>query len=230
MQQTSASAGVRQNLLSKSYWSKSSNRVATRRFRADSCSAKSIGIRAILGIICVTTALFQASRLYAQAADSSGLPALEEVIAASGGRAAWGGVRDFRATGAMSLYSGGKITQSGRAELVGRGLKQFRLTANLGDQSRMWLWDRGFGRLDAGSGSPSLIGRHNLTALEGFNLPALKAVAFCDGPSRSVTLVGVEAVDGTPAYRVRIIRQAMNREDQVALGRASFQIDFLVDQ
>ena len=180
--------------------------------------------------LCVGVFLLQSSFLFAQNNDSSGTTVLEQALAASGGRIAWTALRDFRAAGTIALHSGGNVTQSGGAELIGRGMKQFRLTADFRDHTRSWLWNKGFGRLDIGNGKPGLIGRHNLIALEGFNLPALKLIAFSDGPSRSVTLVGTETVEGIPAYRVRITRQGMNHEDRLVLGRASFQFDLLIDQ
>src|SRR6185437_690670 len=90
-----------------------------------------------------------------------GTTVLEQALAASGGRIAWSALRDFRAAGTIALHSGVNVTQSGGAELIGRGMKQFRLTADFRDHTRSWLWNKGFGRLDTGNGKPGLIGRHN---------------------------------------------------------------------
>jgi len=187
-------------------------------------------VKAFPMIIGLALATLQPSALHAQSGDSSGLPILEQAIAASGGRTAWDTLKDFRAAGIMSLYSGGTVSQSGRADLAGKGLRKFRLSASIGDQDRKWLWNNGMGRLDLGNGKPSVIGRHNLVSLEGFNLPILKVIGLCDGPSRSVALVGMEDVAGVPAYRVRITRKASSRADELALGRSEFQLDFLIRQ
>lgn len=181
-------------------------------------------------IVFVLAVLFQPSWLHGQSANTSGTPILEQAIANSGGRAAWGTLKDFHATAFMSLYSSGSVTQSGRVEMVGRGLKEFKLTANLGDLNRTWLWNEGFGRLDTGDGRPGVIGRHNLTALEGFNLPMLKVIGLENGAPRLVTLVGAEAAEGVPAYRVRIATEASNHDDKIALGRPSFRLDLIIDQ
>jgi hypothetical protein len=166
----------------------------------------------------------------AQAPDAQGIQLLERAIAASGGRQIWGEIRDFRASGKFSLYSSGAVMQTGTAELLGAGIKRFRLTANLANETRTWFWKDGRGALTAGSGSTEPIGRHNLAVLEGSTLPIQKVIALLDGPSRSAQFIELTTVDGRQSYRVRVVRTASSRNDEAALGRPNVVTDVLIDQ
>jgi hypothetical protein len=115
------------------------------------------------------------------APDSEGIQILERAIAVSGGRKPWAEIRNYRASGKFSLYSGGTVMQTGTAEIQGEGIKKFRLTATLEKETRTWLWKDGSGALVTGNGSPEPIGRHNLAVLEGSTLPIQKLVALLDG-------------------------------------------------
>lgn len=172
----------------------------------------------------------QSATACAQAADSEGIQILERAIAASGGRQPWGEIRNFRASGKFSLYSGGAVMQMGTAELLGAGIKKFRLTATLANETRTWFWKDGSGALAAGNDRPEPIGRHNLAVLEGSTLPIQKIIALLDGPSRSAQLIELTAVDGRPSYRVRVVRTASSRNDEAALGRPNVVTDVLIDQ
>jgi hypothetical protein len=120
--------------------------------------------------------------------------------------------------------------QTGRAELLGEGIKKFRLTATLEGETRTWLWKDGSGALVTGNSSPEPIGRHNLAVLEGSTLPIQKLIALLDGVSRTVQFIGSDAVDGRPSYRIRVVRIAASRNDEVALGLPNVVTDVLIDQ
>jgi hypothetical protein len=179
---------------------------------------------ALLSCVC------QAATACAQTADSQGGQILERAIAAAGGRQLWGEIRNFRASGKFSLYSNGDVMQTGTAELLGAGVKKFRLAATLGNETRTWFWKDGSGALATGNGSTEPIGRHNLAVLESSTLPIQKVIALLDGPSRSVQFIESTDVNGRPSYRVRIARTASSRNDEAALGRQTVVTDVLIDQ
>ena len=165
-----------------------------------------------------------------QAPDTQGFQILEQVIAAAGGRQAWNEMKDFRASGTFSLYSGETVVDSGNATLAGTGLKRFHLAATLNHETRTWLWKDGAGILSAANTHSSTIGRHNLAALEGITSPIQKLLALLDSPSRSIQLVESMLIDGRQTYRLRLVRTAKDRNDAVLLGRPSFTTDFIIDQ
>ncbi|HEV2987796.1 MAG TPA: hypothetical protein VG759_05100 [Candidatus Angelobacter sp.] len=170
------------------------------------------------------------SAISAQAADAQGSQILEQVIAAAGGRDAYKHAGNFRATGTFSLYSSGEVVESGSADLVGAGLKRFRLTASLGNETRVWLWNDGVGFLSAGNKQTGRIGSHNLSSLEGITLPILKVVALLDGHSSSIQLVEVATVDGREAYRIRVIQTPTDQKERLILGRDSATTNILIDK
>jgi hypothetical protein len=180
----------------------------------------------LMGLVGIPDALAQVQ----PNADTQGSQVFERAIAAAGGRQAWKELKDFRASGTFSLYSGGEVVDSGNAALAGTGLKRFRLTATLSHETRTWLWKDGSGLLSAGNTHSSTIGRHNLATLEGITLPVQKLVGLLDGPSRSIQLVESALIDGTQAYRLRMVRTATDRKETNLLGRPSFTTDFIVDQ
>jgi hypothetical protein len=165
-----------------------------------------------------------------QAPDTQGPQILERAIAAAGGRQAWNEMKDFRASGTLSLFSGGEVVDTGNTTLAGTGLKRFRLTATLKHETREWLWRDGTGILSAGNTQSSKIGRHNLATLQGITLPVQKLVELLDSPSRSIHLVESALIDGRQAYRLRLVRTATDRKEATLLGRPSFTTDFIVDQ
>jgi hypothetical protein len=165
-----------------------------------------------------------------QAPDPQALQIVERAISSAGGRPAWMAMNDFRASGTFSLYSGGEVVDSGNATLSGMGLKRFRLTATLNHETRTWLWKDGTGILSAGNTHISMIGRHNLTILEGITSPIQKLLALLDSPSRSIQLMEPALIDGRQAYRLRFVRTATDRKEAVLLGRLSFTTDFFIEQ
>jgi hypothetical protein len=162
--------------------------------------------------------------------DTQGAQIVERVIAAAGGRQVWDEMKDFRASGTFSLYSGGTVVDSGSAALAGTGLKRFHLTATLNHETRTWLWKDGAGILSAGNTHNSRIGRQNLAALEGITSPIQKLLALLDSPSRSIQLVESMLIDGRQVYRIRFVRKATDRKETALLGRSSFTTDFIVAQ
>jgi hypothetical protein len=174
--------------------------------------------------------LLRSSNMDAQVADSQGAQILEQVVTAAGGREACKQAADFRASGTFSLHSGGEVTETGNAALIGSGLKRFRLTATLENETRTWVWKDGVGFLLARDKQPDPIGLHNLSALEGITLPVLKVVALLDSHSRSVRLLETVTLDGKEVYRLRVTRTPTEHKERLVLGRDSATTDVLVDR
>jgi hypothetical protein len=166
----------------------------------------------------------------AQVVDNQGAQILEQVITAAGGREACKQAADFRASGTFSLYSGGEVTETGNAALIGSGLRRFRLTATLENETRTWVWKDGVGFLLAGNKQPDPIGLHNLSALEGITLPVLKVIALLDSHPRSVRLVETVPLEGKEAYRIRVTQTPTEHKERPVLGRDSATTDVLVDR
>jgi hypothetical protein len=168
--------------------------------------------------------------MFAQSSDAQAVQVLEQAVTAAGGRDAYKQAAEFRASGTLSLYSAGETMETGNADLVGSGLKRFRLTAKFENETRVWVWKDGVGFLLAGNRQPDPIGRHNLTALEGVTLPVLKVIALLDGSSRSIRLVETFQLGGRIAYRIRVTQTPTEHKDRLVLGRDSVTTDLLLDQ
>jgi len=181
-------------------------------------------------VLSLSCALLDAQRVFAQDSDVLGNQILERAIATAGGRQAWKETKDFKASGTLALYSAGSAVESGKAELLGIGLKSFQLTAALDKGTRTWGWKDGNGIFVLGGREGDTIGRHNVSVLEGLTLPVKKVIALLDSPSRSIQLMEPISIDGTTVYRVRILRIAASRKEEFALGRPSLITDILVDQ
>jgi hypothetical protein len=185
---------------------------------------KSLIVSAIL--LCV----FRPSNMCGQGLDAQGAQILEQVVTAAGGREACKQAADFRASGTFSLYSGGQVTETGNADLIGSGLRRFRLNATLENERRIWVWKDGVGFLLARNKQPDPIGLHNLSALEGITLPVLKVMALLDSHSRSVRLVETVTLEGKETYRIRVIQTPTEHSERLSLGRDSATTDILVDR
>jgi hypothetical protein len=177
----------------------------------------------------ILTILVQGPATHSQPSAIDGTRILERVIATAGGRQVWQKLNDFRASGTLSLYSNGNVFSSGSMSAAGAGLKRFHLIATSNIGTRIWSWNDGIG-VSVVNGHGNAIGRHNLSVLEGFMLPAQKIIALVDSPSSSVQSVEASFIDGRPIYRVRVTRSALNQKEAIALGQSVFTTDILVDQ
>lgn len=173
---------------------------------------------------------FQPCPVGAQVADEQGRLILERAVSSSGGRAAWNGIGGYRASGAFSLYSRGVEMETGTAAVVGMGVKKFHLTATFKNETRSWLWNDGMGYFSSSRSGVDVIGRHNLTVLEGMALPTQKIIALLDAPLRTVQLVESTTLGNTAVYRIRVTRTARDVKEAAALGKSSFVSEILVDQ
>ncbi len=79
-----------------------------------------IGLAGVLGAIAQTQ----------PESDVQGSQILERAIAAAGGGQAWKGVKDFRASGTLSLYSSGEVVDSENATLARRGVEEVSFIGN----------------------------------------------------------------------------------------------------
>jgi hypothetical protein len=174
--------------------------------------------------------LFRSLNMNAQVGEGQGAQILEQVITSAGGREACKQAGDFRASGTFSLYSGGEVTETGNADVIGSGLKRFHLTATLANEIRVWVWKDGVGFLRARNRQPDPIGPHNLSALEGVTLPVLKIMALLDSHSRSVRLVETVTLEGKEAYRIRVTQTPTEHKERLLLGRDSATTDVLVER
>ncbi len=178
----------------------------------------------------ILVSVFGPSNMRSQENDTQGSQILEQAIAAAGGRDAFKQAADFRASGTLSLYSGSEVTETGSANLIGSGVKRFRLTATLENETRVWVWKDGVGFLVAGNKRPDPIALHNLSALEGITSPILKIMALLDGHSRSAQLVETIALEGRQTYRIRITQTPTGSKERLSLDRGSAITDVLVDR
>ncbi len=186
-------------------------------------------LRQLLIAFAVVLFTFLPSTFYGQQSEATAVQILEQAVAASGGREACKQSADFHAAGTLSLYSAGEVVDTGNATLVGSGLKRFRLTATLADETRTWIWKDGAGFLLA-KGQTDPIGPHNLSALEGIAFPIVKIIALLDGHSNSIQFVETLTVDGRESYRIRIIQTPKEKNDRLLLGRDSATTDVLFDK
>jgi hypothetical protein len=197
--------------------------------KSESTMSRSV-LRNPLIVSAILLFAFISANVRGQGTDTQGAQILEQVIAAAGGRDAYKQAADFRASGTFSLYSGGEVTDSGSADLVGSGLKRFRLTATLENETRVWVWKDGVGSLVARNQQRDPIGSHNLAALEGVTLPVLKVIAFLDSHSRTIRLMETVTLEGREAYRIRVVQIPAEPKERVVLGRDSATSDILVDR
>jgi hypothetical protein len=161
--------------------------------------------------------------------DAEGVQILERAIAAAGGHELWQKANSFRAFGALSLYSGGIVMDTGSVSIIASGLKKFRLEAKLEHETRRWLWKDGQGTLSTGYGSPEPIGRHNLAVLEGITLPVQRVLALTSGKSHSVSLTGSRTIEGKEVLCVRVVKIASDHKEAALQGRPQIGIDILID-
>lgn len=150
-----------------------------------------------------------------------GAEILERAIAAGGGREASRALTGFQAWGEFSLYSHGEVMQSGTATILGKGSRQFKLTANLPTETRGWILNNGSGVLLA-KNVREPIGAHNHLALQAITLPVEKIIGFRD--RSSVGSVQSGNFHGKQVYRVVLHNGASPTDVNVVIDAQSFTI------
>ena len=160
--------------------------------------------------------------------DSQSISILNRAIAAAGGMEAVAAVRDYTATGTVTVYEEGRDIQ-GVVTIRGSGVGQLRVDENLSTGIRSESADLGkatikneSGRVQKARGAaPFLAGN--------FALPARQLVTLLKDQNIDLSYKGVVQLDGKSVYQIRVQRLLPPELDTNSRIKAQQSKDFFID-
>jgi hypothetical protein len=172
-------------------------------------------MRFSLSTLAVFIALLLSTCLIAQQSQPApeALSVVQKAIAAAGGQQSVLAIKDFTSTGTITYYFNAQEV-SGPVEILGRGLDQVRMVAQMADGPHSIVLNHG-----AGS-SADPVSSHKISTLNGFHLGLLilsvpSIVAAVNDPLGSFALEGTEQIGGTSAYKVKMIHGIPQHFDRI---------------
>lgn len=149
---------------------------------------------------------------------------LQTVISASGGQTALAQLKDFTATGTMTLYSGTEKLQ-GSVTIKGAGSDQFRLDASFSSgQTFSWYVSNGLGKCRRLNGKTVDIPYHNAIGLTSLTIPTLAIKDRLADSTAAVSLIAPSAGDDPQVQKVTV-----SRPDPLKVVKQPLQSDYLID-
>ncbi len=183
----------------------------------------------LLGLAYVSTSIFSVA--FGQGAaqrDQQALTIIAQTIAAGGGQDRLNSIQDFTETGTVTYYLDPEV--SGTATIKSRGLRQFRMDAELpGGQRSTIVNGRGGSLIDA-DGRFLPIHSQSAADLGSFAFPYIALIAAVHESSISAMFVGLVKHNGASVYDVRIQKTyPATQDDPERLRGIREGRDFFID-
>jgi hypothetical protein len=137
--------------------------------------------------------------------DPRAISILRQCLKAEGGETALTKIQDFRATGSITYFWGGKEVK-GTATMQGRGTEEFSVQATLDEGTRSMVIGKAAGTVSESKSQPTAIPYHNTVNLGALSFPVLSLARALNDSSTSITLVGTASVGQRTAYQIRTQR------------------------
>jgi len=135
--------------------------------------------------------------------DPQALGTLQQCLAAAGGAQAISAIRDFTGTGNITYFWAGQQV-TGTATVLGLGLQDFRLDANLPEGTRSWIVNGSGGMTKNADGSSIPISYANALNRGSLTLPYLALLNALNDSSVSVSSAGTTTVNGRQGMIIKI--------------------------
>jgi hypothetical protein len=160
--------------------------------------------------------------------DAQAITLLSQVISASGGMAVVTSLRDFAASGGITYYWAGTQVHN-TATLRARGIRNFRLDANLPDGTQSWVAVQGKGSVKGANGTVTAIPRHNTMHLVALSFPAWKIANALSDTGLALQYTGAETFSGQQVNVVHVQLPVDNSADPGGIASHLSGMDFLID-
>jgi hypothetical protein len=160
--------------------------------------------------------------------DASALSFLSQVLNASGGSGAIGGISDFTANGSITFSWGGASVQ-GTATIKSRGTAQFRMDSQVPDGTWSFIVNNGAGVLSLPDGTGSGIAYQNTLNAGNLTLPLLSVFGALQDTTITIIDDGLVPLGSGQAQKITIRQNLPSSSDPTRQLSADTKRDYFFD-